>query len=403
MSNALRRVQGLGQSIWLDYIHRDLIASGRLRRLIEEDALSGMTSNPSIFEKAIAEGNSYDDEILSLSSEGADARRIYDELSRHDVGAAADEFRSVYEATRGDDGFVSLEVDPHLAEDTAGSIAEARRLWSALQRPNVMIKIPATRAGLPAIRQLISEGINVNVTLLFSLSRYRDVIEAYVAGIQARADASLPIAQVCSVASFFVSRIDSLIDPMLDRLIAVGGERAAQAKAMRGRTAIASARLASQMHAHVFAHERFKALHARGARVQRLLWASTSAKDPLFSDIKYVEALMGPGTIDTMPLETLEAYRDHGEPQVRLGNDLAEARWVLENLPALGIDLDAATAQLEREGVQKFVAPFDKLLRSITGKQAGASRAASAAGGTAATAAGAAAAAGAARGADLAH
>lgn len=381
MSNALRRLQGLGQSIWLDYIHRDLIVSGRLRRLIEEDALSGMTSNPSIFEKAIAEGSSYDEQILGLSSEGAaDARRIYDELSRHDVAAAADEFRSVYEATRGDDGYVSLEVDPHLADDTAGSIAEARRLWNALQRPNVMIKIPATLAGLPVIRQLICEGINVNVTLLFSLPRYREVIGAYLDGIQARAAASLPIAPVCSVASFFVSRIDSLIDPKLDRLIAAGGERAEQAKAARGRAGIASARLACQMHAHVFAHERFKALHARGARPQRLLWASTSSKDPSFSDVKYVEALIGPGTIDTMPLETLEAYRDHGEPQVRLGNDLAEARWVLETLPALGVDVDAATTQLEREGVQKFVAPFDKLLRSINSKQGVVSRAASAAG-----------------------
>lgn len=371
MSNPLKGLQALGQSVWLDYIHRDLIASGRLRRMIEEDALSGMTSNPSIFEHAIAEGSSYDDDILALASEGADARRIYEELSRHDVCAAADEFRSVYEATRGDDGYVSLEVDPHLADDTAGSIAEARRLWYALQRPNVMIKIPATLAGLPAIRTLISEGINVNVTLLFSLTRYREVIGAYLDGIEARAAASLPIAQVCSVASFFVSRIDSLIDPILDRIIAAGGERAERAKAARGRTGIASGRLACQMHMHVFAHERFKALHARGARSQRLLWASTSAKDPLFSDTKYVEALIGPGTIDTMPLETLEAYREHGEPKIRLGNDLAEARWVVEHLPALGIDLEAATARLEREGVQKCVAPFDKLLRSIAAKQRG--------------------------------
>lgn len=378
MNNALKRLQALGQSVWLDYIHRDLIASGRLRRLIEEDALSGMTSNPSIFEHAITEGSSYDDEILSLASEGADARRIYDELSRHDVCAAADEFRSVYEATRGDDGYVSLEVDPHLADDTAGSIAEARRLWYALQRPNVMIKIPATLAGLPAIRTLISEGININVTLLFSLRRYRDVVDAYLEGIEARAAASLPIAQVCSVASFFVSRIDSLIDPKLDRIIAAGGGRAEQAKAARGRVGIASARLACQMQMHVFAHERFKALHARGARAQRLLWASTSAKDPLFSDTKYVEALIGPGTIDTMPLETLEAYREHGEPQIRLGNDLAEARWVVENLPALGIDLDAATSQLERQGVEKFVGRFDKLLRSIAAKQGSRPRAAAA-------------------------
>ncbi len=378
-NNPLNRLAALGQSVWLDYIHRDLFSSGQLRNLIAQDSLTGMTSNPAIFEKAIAHGAAYDEQILSLSSAGLDAGAVYEQISLQDVQRAADEFRGVFDATGGQDGFVSLEVNPHLAHDSSGTVAEARRLWAALARPNVFIKVPGTRAGLVAIQQLISEGISINVTLLFSLSRYREVIDAYLSGLEARLRSGLPIENVASVASFFISRIDTAIDPMLDALAAKGDARASQAKALRGEAAIASGKLAYQMHRQVFASERFTALKARGAQVQRPLWASTSAKDKAYSDVKYVEALIGPNTIDTMPLETIVAYRDHGQPQARLQEQLDRAREVLEELPKLGVDLAAVTQQLEDEGVAKFIQPFDQLMQSVRSKQASI-RAASAAG-----------------------
>ena len=373
-NNPLNRLAALGQSVWLDYIHRDLFSSGQLRALITEDSLTGMTSNPAIFEKAIAQSTAYDEEILELAGRGLDAAAVYEQLSQQDVGRAADEFRRVFDASQGQDGFVSLEVNPHLAHDTAGTVAEGRRLWAALDRPNVFIKVPGTRAGLGAIKQLISEGISINVTLLFALPRYREVIDAYLDGLEARVAQGKPIRNVASVASFFISRIDALIDPMLDKLAAQGDARGAQAKALRGEAAIASAKLAYQMHKHVFAHERFTALKAKGAQVQRLLWASTSTKDKSYSDVKYVEALIGPNTIDTMPLETVLAYRDHGKPEARLTQQLERAREVLETLPKLGIDIDAVTQQLEEEGVEKFNQPFDKLMQAVQAKLASASR-----------------------------
>ncbi len=373
-NNPLNRLAALGQSVWLDYIHRDLFSSGQLRAMIEQDSLTGMTSNPAIFEKAIAQSNAYDKEILALSSRGLDTLGIYEQLSLQDVRRAADEFRGVFDATHGADGFVSLEVNPHLAHDTAGTVTEARRLWAALDRPNVFIKVPGTRAGLAAIQQLTSEGISINVTLLFSLARYRQVIDAYVAGLEARVAQGLPIRSVASVASFFISRIDALVDPKLDALAARGESRAAK---LRGETAIASAKLAYQIYRHVFAHERFAALKSHGAQIQRLLWASTSTKDARYSDVKYVEALIGPDTIDTMPMETVVAYRDHGQPQSRLLDQVDQARAVFEELPKLGIDLDAVTQQLEDEGVAKFNQPFDKLMQALQTKQ-GAVRAAAA-------------------------
>jgi transaldolase len=368
-NNPLNRLAALGQSVWLDYIHRDLFASGQLKALITQDSLSGMTSNPAIFEKAIAQSNAYDSEILSLSGRGLDAIGIYEQLSQQDVGRAADEFRGVFDATKGADGYVSLEVNPHLANDTEGTVVEARRLWAALNRPNVFIKVPGTRAGLVAIEQLISEGISINVTLLFGLPRYREVIDAFIGGLEKRAAKGLPIKSVASVASFFISRIDAVIDPMLDALVAKGDARASQAKALRGEVAIASAKLAYQMYRHVFAHDRFMALKAKGAQQQRLLWASTSAKDPKYSDVKYVEALIGPDTVDTMPMETVLAYRDHGQPQSRLTEQLDQSRAVFEELPKLGINLDAITQQLEDEGVTKFNQPFDKLMQAVQTKQ----------------------------------
>jgi len=374
-NNPLNRLAALGQSIWLDYIHRDMFASGQLRALIAQDSLTGMTSNPAIFEKAIAHSAAYDQQVFELGARGLSAGAVYEQLSLRDVQQAADEFRGVFDATRGQDGFVSLEVNPHLAHDTAGTVAEGRRLWQALNRPNVFIKVPGTPAGLGAITQLISEGISINVTLLFGLPRYREVIDAYLAGLEARVAQGQPIANVASVASFFISRIDALIDPMLDKLAAAGGADAARVKSLRGEVAIASAKLAYQMHRHVFAHDRFAALKSRGAQVQRLLWASTSAKDKAYSDVKYVEALIGSDTIDTMPMETVLAYRDHGQPQSRLTDGLERAREVLEALPKLGIDIDAITQQLEDEGVEKFNQPFDKLMQAVQSKLADARQA----------------------------
>src|ERR1043166_8763160 len=289
--NPLLSLEQLGQSIWLDYTRRDLIASGELRRLIEEDGLRGMTSNPSIFEKAIAESENYDEDIRVMAFEGRSPKAIYEALCRRDVQGAADEFRSVYDETDAREGYVSLEVNPHLAHDTKGTIVEARRLWRALKRPNVFIKVPATAEGLPAIQQLISEGINVNITLLFGLPRYRQVAAAYIAGIEVRSDQGKSVEHVASVASFFVSRIDSLVDPLLEKLIAQGGKVADVAKKVRGQVALASAVMAYQISKETFQNERFGKLAGRGARVQRLLWASTSTKNPDYSDLKYVESL----------------------------------------------------------------------------------------------------------------
>jgi transaldolase len=366
--NPLKRLGTLGQSIWLDYIRRDLMASGELRRLIDEDGLRGMTSNPSIFEKAIADSHDYDGDIRAMALGGNGADAIYETLSQRDVESAADQFRPLYDRTDGQDGYVSLEVNPHLAHDTKGTIEEARRLWAALNRPNVLIKVPATANGLPAIQQLIGEGISVNVTLLFGLPRYRQVAEAYIAGIEARAAQGKPVKHLASVASFFVSRIDALVDPLLEKLIAQGSKEVDLAKRARGQVAIASAKMAYQIYKEIFGSDRFRKLAARGARAQRLLWASTSTKNPDYSDVKYVEALIGPDTVDTAPLETLDAYRDHGEPEARLEQGVEEARRILERLPELGIDIDKVTRQLEDEGVEKFNKPFDKLMEALTQK-----------------------------------
>jgi transaldolase len=363
--NLLKELGTLGQSLWLDYIRRDLIASGKLRRLIEEDGLRGMTSNPSIFEKAIADSHEYDEDIRAIAFSGKGAETIYETLSQHDVQNAADEFRALYDRTDGKDGYVSLEVNPHLAHDTKGTIEEARRLWAALGRPNVLIKVPATANGLPAIQQLISEGISVNVTLLFGLPRYRQVAEAYIAGLEARAAQGQPLKHLASVASFFVSRIDALVDPLLEKLIAQGCKESDLARKAHGQIAIASAKMAYQIFKQIFASDRFGKLAVHGARVQRLLWASTSTKNPEYSDVKYVEALIGPDTVNTAPLETLDAYRGHGEPKARLEHHVKEAHWALEQLPELGISIDNVTRQLEDEGVERFNKPFDKLMETL--------------------------------------
>ena len=363
--NPLKQLGALGQSIWLDYIRRDLISSGQLRRLIEDDGLRGMTSNPAIFEKAISESHDYDDDIRALSQKGKSVVEIYEALSQRDVQSAADEFRPLYDSMDGKDGYVSLEVNPHLAHDTNGTIAEARRLWAALNRPNVFIKVPATAEGLPAIQQLIGEGISVNVTLLFGLPRYRQVAEAYIAGLEACAAKGKPVKYVASVASFFVSRIDAMVDPLLEKPAAQGGQESYLDKRVHGQVAIASAKLAYQIFKEIFGSDRFKKLAAKGARTQRLLWASTSTKNPAYSDVKYVEALIGPDTVDTAPLETIDAYRDHGDPKARLEEDVEGARWALAQLPKVGIKIDDITQKLEDEGVAKFNQPFDKLMETL--------------------------------------
>ena len=363
--NSLVKIQAVGQSIWLDFIQRGMLVSGELAQLIEKDGLRGVTSNPAIFEKAMVDSKDYITAISSLASEGKRSEEIYETLAIEDVQQAADAFRTVFDKLEGRDGFVSLEVSPYLARDTDRTIQEARRLWTALDRPNVFIKVPATKEGLPAIRQLISEGINVNVTLLFGLERYRTVAEAYIAGLEDRVAAGRPVDRVASVASFFLSRIDLLVDPTLENAMKKGGVEAETASSLHGEVAIASAKIAYQIYKEIRSSQRFRILADKGARPQRVLWASTSTKNPAYSDIKYVEALIGPETINTVPLETLDAYRDHGAPAARLEEDLERARQVLARLPALGIDLQKVTNQLEDEGIEKFSKPFGRLLQVL--------------------------------------
>jgi transaldolase len=363
--NPLLKLKTLGQSIWLDFIRRAMLASGELRQLIRADGLSGVTSNPAIFEKVIDSNHDYDDAIRALTLVGTSVEEIYQALAVTDIQHAADLFRPVYDQMAGRDGFVSLEVSPHLAHDTIGTIAEARQLWAAVGRPNVMIKVPATREGLPAIQQLISEGINVNITLLFSLPRYRQVAEAYLAGLEARARRGQPLARVASLASFFLSRMDVLVDPILEQKMQTGGREAKFAATLYGQVAIASAKVAYQAYKNIFNGERFRKLAVQGAVSQWLLWASTSTKNPAYPDVKYVEPLIGPETINTMPLETLNAYRDHGHPAARLEEKVAEAYAVLDKLSEVGIDLEQVTQQLEDEGVQKFIQPLDRLLAML--------------------------------------
>lgn len=360
--NALLGLRELGQSVWLDYIRRSMLLDGSLAELIERDGLAGMTSNPVIFEQAIGHGDEYGVPLSALARQGAATGEIYESLAVEDVQQATDLFRVLYETTEGHDGYVSLEVSPHLARDADATVVEARRLWSRVARPNVMIKVPGTAEGLVAIRHLIAEGINVNVTLLFSPTRYSDVTDAWLDGLTDRAAAGKSLARVASVASFFLSRIDTLVDRRLDEL---DGEHQSLGRVLRGRAAIACARLAHLRQRDWINAPRWRALAARGAMPQRLLWASTSTKDPSYPDVKYVEDLIWPQTINTMPPETLDAYRDHGRPELRLENDLDQARALPQQLAALGIDLEQVAAELVEEGIRKFAEPFDRLLATI--------------------------------------
>jgi len=364
LSNPLVRLGQLGQSPWLDYITRDLLSSGRLARMIREDGLLGMTSNPTIFEKAISGSEDYDEDIRTLLAGGQPAADIFDATSVTDVQAACDAFRAAYEALDGRDGLVSIEVNPELAHDTEGTIAAAARLWRAVNRPNVMVKIPGTTAGLPAITASLAAGINVNITLLFSVERYGGVIEAFMTGLEQRRAAGHPINRISSVASFFVSRVDGKADPLLDRL--PGGSGAE----LRGKIAIANAAVAYGRFEESLASPRWRALAARGARPQRPLWASTSTKDPRYPDTYYVEALVAGQTVTTLPPETLDAYRDHGRPEARIRRAQAEASRQLQALARLGIDLAGITRELETEGVEKFAVSYRQLLRGIERKAA---------------------------------
>ena len=367
--NPLLELESLGQSLWMDFIRRGMIASGELGRLIEEDGVSGVTSNPSIFEKAIGESQDYDQAIRALTLEGKTADEIYQSLTVEDIQNVADLLRPTFDRTDGGDGFVSLEVSPGLAHDTAGTIEEARRLWSLVDRPNAMIKVPATREGIPAIQQLIGEGININITLLFGLPRYKEVAEAYLNGLETLAAKGGNLKQVTSVASFFLSRIDVLLDPLLEKKMQADGPQSEIAARLHGQVAIASAKVAYQLYREIFGSERFRKLADKGAKTQRLLWASTSTKNPAYEDTKYIEPLIGPDTINTLPLETLSAYRDHGHPILSLDQDISRAYHLLNQLSFVGIDLDAATEQLEQEGVDKFVTAFNGLMASLKEKQ----------------------------------
>jgi transaldolase len=356
-SSPLLRLAQLGQSIWYDYITRDLLTSGELERLIRNDGLRGMTSNPTIFEKAIAGSQLYDDDIRRLSDAGRSAAEVFENLAVRDVQAACDRFRPLYDASRSRDGFVSLEVSPRLARDSEGTRHEAERLWRAVGRPNAMIKIPGTTAGLAAITSSIAAGINVNVTLLFSIQRYAEVIEAFLEGLERRLERGLAIHAIGSVASFFVSRVDGKVDPRLDR-----------ESGLRGKIAIANAARAYQLFRESLATERWRRLERAGAAPQRPLWASTSTKDPAYPDVYYVEALIAPDTVNTVPPETLEAYRDHGAPAVRIDDAVEAAPAQLAAMEQAGIDLAEITRDLEDEGVAKFAASYASVLSGIESK-----------------------------------
>ena len=356
--NPLLELRKLGQSAWLDDIGRRMLQDGSLARLIRDDGIAGLTSNPAIFASSIMSDPQYTQPIAQLLPTVSSGLALYEELAVEDLREAAALLRPAYEADSGGDGFVSMEVSPHLAYDSAGSLAEAQRLWQRLQLPNALIKIPGTEAGLPVIRELIAAGINVNVTLLFSPERYRAVARAYMKGLEARAAAGGPLGSVASVASFFLSRIDTAVDRLLDGLTSRGQPAA---RALRGKAAIASACRAYEVFEETIATPQWQALAARGARPQRLLWASTSTKDPGYSPVKYVEELIVPKTVNTMPLETLNTYRRVGRPELRLERHLAAGCDAREALERLDIDLEAVAQQLEREGVTKFIEPFDKL------------------------------------------
>lgn len=366
-TNPLVELTKLGQSIWYDNIERRLITSGEMKRMIDEDALRGVTSNPAIFEKAISGSDDYRDQLTELAGQGKAATEAYEALAVRDIQSACDLFAEVYDRTDGLDGYVSLECSPVLANDTRATIEEARRLWQMVDRKNVMIKIPGTPEGIPAIEQCIYEGININITLLFSLESYDQTIEAYLKGLERRAGEGKPVNKIASVASFFVSRIDTVVDKRVEELIGqtTDGQEKERLRSILGRVAIANAKMAYQRYKEVFHGERFASLKAGGARVQRPLWASTSTKNPAYADIYYVEALIGPETVNTLPPATFNAFRDHGRARITIEENLDQERAVLSRLEESGISLDEITRQVLADGVRLFVEPFEKLIQAI--------------------------------------
>ena len=361
MTDAIQGLQELGQSVWYDNISRGTIASGELQRLIAL-GVSGLTSNPPIFDKAISGSSDYDDALRELTGKGKTTTEIYEALAIEDIRAAADLLRPVYDLTDGADGYASLEVNPHLAHDTESTIAEAKRLFGALDRPNVMVKVPATPEGIRAVHRLIGEGLNVNVTLTFSLTAYRDVRQAYMAGLEDLDWAGGDVSHIASVASFFVSRVDTTVDALLDERVRAGDE---DMEDLLGKAAIANAKLAYRDFNEDFGGDRFAVLRSKGARVQRPLWASTSTKNPNYSDVLYPDSLIGPDTVDTMPDATIEAYQDHGRPEITLDRGVSEAEAVFESLEAAGISMEQVTAKLLADGVKSFADSFDSLVNNI--------------------------------------
>ncbi|MGA8437264.1 MAG: transaldolase [Candidatus Sulfotelmatobacter sp.] len=367
-TNPLKALLGFGQSMWLDYIRRDLLTSGKLKAMIEEDGLRGMTSNPSIFEKAIADSHLYDDMLQSLASRrDLTVTARYEQIAIRDIQDAADILRPVYESSNFRDGYVSLEVSPLLALKTQETIEEARRLWKAVNRPNVMIKIPGTPEGLPAIRQAIGEGININVTLLFAQEVYEQVAEAYIAGLEDLAKRGGDLKKMAGVASFFISRIDTLVDSMIDDKLKASNDPQAQAllKSLKGKVAIANGKLAYQRYERIFSGARWEALAAKGAHTQRVLWASTSTKNPAYRDVMYVEELIGPDTVNTMPPATIDAFRDHGRLRKSLTEDVAGAQRVMDDLAKAGISIKQVTTKLTADGVKLFADAFHTLLAAV--------------------------------------
>ena len=366
----LNDLEHAGQAVWLDFLDREFLTGGGFRKLVEEDGVTGVTSNPSIFEKAIGHGSDYDEGLAAFDKANPDAPPIrrYEAMAIEDLAMAADILRPAYDRLGGKDGYASLEVSPYLADDTDETIAQAADYWRRVDRPNLMIKIPGTRAGAPAIAASIAAGININVTLLFGLEAYRMVADAHAAGLEERVRQGLPIDRIAGIASFFVSRIDSAIDQEIDRRVEAGDAEAEALKALRGKVAIANAKLAYRWHLDFIATDRWRALAAKGAMPQRLLWASTGTKDPAYPDTLYIDSLIGPDTVSTMPVKTMDAFRDHGTVEETLTRDIDQARHVLAEVERLGLDLDEVTDRLVIEGVAAFARSFDTLLAAIAQK-----------------------------------
>ena len=371
MTNPLLQLKTQGQSVWYDTVDRAQLYNGLFKRLVDEDGIVGVTSNPTIFQKSISQGDAYDEQMTQLIREGKSTGEIYEALAIRDIRTVADMMLPIYERANRQDGFVSLEVSPDLAHDTEATLSEARRLWKIVDRPNLMIKIPATPEGLPAVRQTLLEGMNINITLIFSIDDYHKVVDAYISALEERIAEGKDIGHIASVASFFVSRVDTLVDQLLEIKMKASSDSAEQEKlkSLEGKAAIANARLVYQDFKRIFHAPRFETLKHSGAHVQRPLWASTSTKNPAYRDVLYAEELIGPDTVDTMPLETIENFRDHGNVRMSVEDNIQQARDELAELETIGIHYDQVTKQLQDEGVQKFADSFHELFKGIESKK----------------------------------